>query len=266
MSKARALPVLMYHHVSPSPGLVTVSPDCFRSQISALAKAGWRSVGLLEVERFFAGESLPPRSCVITFDDGYLDNAIYAAPILSEFGMKAVVFVVTDWMGDGPIRHETEVHADHRECKRRIAAGDADSVILRWSEAELLAEQGVFEWHSHTASHIRWDQTVVDLAQRKTALSADLLRSRKALAERLGVVSQHLCWPQGYYDQDYIEVACAAGFNYLYTTRPTVNVVGKGMLEIGRFVTKERTGRWLLNRTGLYSRPWLGRMYAAMRT
>ena len=38
MQKATALPILMYHHVSPNPGLVTVSPAAFRAQIRV---AGW---------------------------------------------------------------------------------------------------------------------------------------------------------------------------------------------------------------------------------
>ena len=46
MSKAAALPILMYHHVSPNPGLVTVSPATFCEHMKALACAGWRTVGL----------------------------------------------------------------------------------------------------------------------------------------------------------------------------------------------------------------------------
>ena len=37
---------------------------------------------------------------MITFDDGYLDNWVYAHPILHKYGMHAVVFVVTGWMGE----------------------------------------------------------------------------------------------------------------------------------------------------------------------
>ena len=76
--------------------------------------------------------------------------------------MTAVIFTVTGWLGEGPVREGSPETPDHRECKRRIAAGDADSVILRWSEAERLQAAGVFEFHSHTHTHTRWDKTVAD--------------------------------------------------------------------------------------------------------
>lgn len=39
------------------------------------------------------------RYCVITFDDGWLDNYTYALPILKEYAMPATVFVPTDFIG-----------------------------------------------------------------------------------------------------------------------------------------------------------------------
>ncbi|MRT32352.1 hypothetical protein FGX01_00105, partial [Xylella fastidiosa subsp. multiplex] len=53
---------------------------------------------------FLAGKPVPHKSIVITFDDGYLDNWVYAHPILQKYHMHAVVFIVTSWTGDGPAR------------------------------------------------------------------------------------------------------------------------------------------------------------------
>lgn len=262
MKVAKALPILMYHHVSPNPGLVTVSPAAFRAHMAALAKSGWKTAGLQAVEAFFAGEPVPEKTCIVTFDDGYLDNGVYAAPVLAEFCMKAVIFTVTGWMGDGEPRSGCHETPDHRECKRRIEAGDADSVILRWSEAERFQADGVFEFHSHTHCHTRWDKAVVDSAARKSALLADLGDSRAALWQRLGVKSRHLCWPQGYFDSLYIESARSAGFDHLYTTVPAINRPATATDEIARFVTKERPGQWLEQRTRLYANPLLGTLYS----
>lgn len=266
MEKTKALPILMYHHVSPNPGLVTVSPDTFRAQIKALAESGWKTAGLNEAECFFRGESLPAKTCVITFDDGYLDNQTYAAPVLAEFGMKAVVFIVTGWLGDGFPRAGLQAAPNHSECKRRIAAGDADSVILRWSEAEQLQAAGVFEFHSHTHTHTRWDRQVADADGRRDALANDLAVSRQSLVRRLGVESRHLCWPQGYYDEQYIAVAREAGFDHLYTTETRINLPESATNRIGRFVTKEKSGQWLRSRTALYSRPWVGGLYCYFKS
>lgn len=43
----------------------------------------------------------PPRSVVLTFDDGFRDNVEQALPVFEAFGVPATVFVVTDCLTDG---------------------------------------------------------------------------------------------------------------------------------------------------------------------
>ena len=96
---AYSLPVLMYHYVSRFPGAIAVSPEHFEDQCRGMAEHGWRGIGLDEAEAFLLkGAPLPPRSLLITFDDGYLDNYVYAWPILRKYGHKGVVFAVTERM------------------------------------------------------------------------------------------------------------------------------------------------------------------------
>jgi len=262
MSHARALPVLMYHHVSPLPGLVTVAPGIFRAQIGRLAGAGYRSVGADDLAAFLAGRPLPPKSVMISFDDGYLDNYVHAHPVLAEFGFKAVLFVVTGWLGDGPPRAGTSTETPaHDECKRRIAAGRADEVMLRWSEAEQMRAAGSFEFHSHTHGHVRWDRQVADPVARANLLAEDLRLSRAALATRLGGASAHLCWPQGYHDASYRQVAQDAGFDYLYTVEKGSVTPATDRLRIPRITAKDRGGAWLPSRLFLYRRPALAAAY-----
>ena len=261
----KALPVLMYHHVSPAPGLVTLSPENFRDQIAALAAAGWRSIGCTELENFLAGQPLPEKSVMLSFDDGYLDNFIHAHPVLREFGMKAVLFVVTGWIGDGAARAVADC-PDHRECKRRIAAGDTDSVMLRWSEIEQMRAAGTFEIHSHTHSHTRWDQSIADPAQRLLALEADLLASRQILTARLGIDDRHLCWPQGYFDSHFQQVAKSAGFTHLYTTEPGVVRRDLDLTRIPRLVVKDKPAAWFGQRMALYGQPLLSALYLGLKS
>ncbi len=45
--------------------------------------------------------TLPPASACITFDDGYLDNASVAYPILKKYGAPATFFIATSFTGGG---------------------------------------------------------------------------------------------------------------------------------------------------------------------
>jgi len=261
MKSASAIPVFMYHHVSPTPGLVTVSPATFRQHIATLANAGWRTAGLDDLAAFLAGAEVPARTCILTFDDGYLDNFVHAHPILREFGMHAVLFVVTDWLGNGPARQETTATSSHAACMNSITAGHADEVMLRWSELEVMQAAGTFEFHSHTHTHQRWDRRLPDPVARCETLSADLQQSRETLMQHRSQVSEHLCWPQGYHDALYRGCAVQAGFKYLYTTEKRVVSRVAEAHQIGRIVTKERPGQWLLSRAAWFSHPWLGKAY-----
>src|SRR5690606_22491480 len=164
MSNAPNVPVLMYHHVTPAGGMIAVTPEVFEQQIAGLARAGYTSLGTAQLAEYLAGGQVPEKSVLITFDDGYLNNWIYAHPVLQRHGMKAVLFLVTGWAGDGPVRPHAgqagplPASPDHHATKRLIAEGRADEVIVRWSEAQAMVAAGTFEVHSHTHTHTRWDK------------------------------------------------------------------------------------------------------------
>ena len=196
------VPVLMYH-VTPAGGMIAATPDVFEDQIARLARAGYQSLSADQFAACLAGAPVPERSVLITFDDGYLNNWVHAHPVLARHGMRAVLFIITGWIGDGPVRPHAGRAArcpprrTTTPAKQLVAAGRADEVMLRWSEIEAMRAAGTFEFHSHTHTHTRWDKECAGDVQAKRARIADELRlSREALAGRLGSVSDHLCWPQ----------------------------------------------------------------------
>ncbi len=256
----------MYHHVSQSPGLVTVSPQTFRAHMRYLAQNGFHSITCDELTDFLAGKPLPKKSVLISFDDGFLDNYIYAHPILQEFNLHAVLFLITGQIGEGSVREISQHKSclSHKECKAQIAQGNADKVMLRWSEIKLMQQKNTFEFHSHTHTHTRFDQTISDQKTRDEALLSDLLSSRESLKNQLKT-SDHLCWPQGFYDENYIRIAQSAGFNYLYTTEKGVAAPKTANLKIPRIVAKDKSAFWLASRLWLYGSPFIGQAYLRLR-
>ncbi|SOE94467.1 Polysaccharide deacetylase [Burkholderia sp. D7] len=273
-AQAHAVPVLMYHHISTSPGMITVSPDRFAAQMAYLAQAGYQTVGAAQLSAYLAGGSLPARSIVLTFDDGYLDNWVHAHPVLQRYGFTALCFLVTSWPGDGAPR----VHAhsggelpellSHHEGDLAIENGEADRTILRWSEIDAMRRAGTFEFHSHTHSHVRWDKVARNREEKCAALRRDLLTARAALETRIGEASDHLCWPQGFYDDDYRQVAREAGFRHFYTCEMGPNVRGAEEADersIYRLEVRDRPASWLASRLWVHSRPTLSRAYLAVK-
>lgn len=270
VSRTTQLPVLMYHHVSPHPGLVTCSPENFHAQMRWLAEYGWRTLSATE---FLAGRESggwPAKSVLLTFDDGYLDNRVYAWPSLQEFGFNAILFIVTGWMGEGLPRPVAGGNAplpelfDHSACKRLASSDIAgrDRAYLRWSEIKEMGASGAFEFHSHTHSHRRFDREFTDPAAKRAALADDLFASAATLREKIGANSSLLCWPQGYHDADYREVAATTGFNLLFTTESGLVRPTTAHDALPRIVVKDKDAEWFGARLRLYATPLLGPWYA----
>jgi peptidoglycan/xylan/chitin deacetylase (PgdA/CDA1 family) len=72
----------------------------FRRRLEVLAELGCSVLSLDDaLVRLWAGD-LPPRSVVITFDDGFNDFATQAMPILKEFGFPATLYLTTYHVDD----------------------------------------------------------------------------------------------------------------------------------------------------------------------
>ena len=96
----RRLLILCYHGVSLQdehewdPELF-VTPAFLRRRFEILRDNGYVVLPLEESLTRCANGSLPPRSVVLTFDDGLSDFAQVVAPMLDEFGFPATVYVTT---------------------------------------------------------------------------------------------------------------------------------------------------------------------------
>lgn len=72
-----------------------ISPALFEQRLRMLRDGGYTVLGLGEaVERLYA-RTLPPRSVVLTFDDGLADFNLRARPLLEKYGFPATVYLST---------------------------------------------------------------------------------------------------------------------------------------------------------------------------
>ena len=78
---------------------VSATPEEFAKQMDYIC-SHYSVITCQELLDWLNGEvSLPPRPLLITFDDGYYDNLKYAAPVLMERNLPAIIFLTTSFMG-----------------------------------------------------------------------------------------------------------------------------------------------------------------------
>ncbi len=83
--------------------LGVLRPAWLESQLEYLTRH-FEIIGLdTLVSCFENGTRVPPRTAVLTFDDGFRDTYDVALPLLERFGVRATVFVVTGSLADGQL-------------------------------------------------------------------------------------------------------------------------------------------------------------------
>src|SRR2546425_9283540 len=96
------VPILMYHQVGGRPSCHDrVSPERFERQIRAILDAGYRVIPLSELIRILQEGPAADlrRSAVLTFDDGYRGQFVFAYPILRWNRLPATFFVTAGSIG-----------------------------------------------------------------------------------------------------------------------------------------------------------------------
>ncbi len=235
-----SIPVLMYHHVNPEGNFINVTPGIFEKHISYLRNSGFTGLHTADFLSILSGKQHPPeRPIVITFDDGWLDNWLYAFPVLKKYHMKAVIFAVTSLVTDKARRERNDEKTVlplpvHRECQEMVDTGRAAEVMLSWDEAREMEASGLIDIQSHTDTHQRWDKMKYDGKTRSNVIGRELETSKKIIQEKLDKECTSLCWPWGIYNEEDITLARSAGYKLLFTTEKGTNTAEADPLRIKR--------------------------------
>jgi peptidoglycan/xylan/chitin deacetylase (PgdA/CDA1 family) len=237
---ALRIPVLMYHRVGNAHNdwqrKYCVSPQRFSEHMRMLAAQGMRACAIDDFIAWLNGDrSLPERSFLLTFDDGFLGVYEHAAPVLRELGWPATVFLVSQLIGK------------EDEWCRSENPGGATYPLLTAAHIHALRLQG-FSFHSHSRHHADLP-TLSD-----TALEDQLAGSKQDLEALLGEPIPYLAYPFGHYDERVSSLAKQAGYAAAFSVQPGFNRVGTDRFRIRRLdVFGNDSGPMLLRKMRLGS-------------
>ena len=133
---------LAYHsivrHAGQDPQQMTTPLDLFEEQMVFLASHGYHvERAVVVVERLRRGEPLPPRTIVLTFDDGFTDAYHLILPVLDRYQFPATCFVM-------PVALDGE---------HRTLSDGWEGAYLTWEQARALKASGLVDIGCHGATH-----------------------------------------------------------------------------------------------------------------
>jgi peptidoglycan/xylan/chitin deacetylase (PgdA/CDA1 family) len=174
--KARQIdiPIIMYHDVKPVKDVDwDITPEHLAAHFQMIQDKGLTPITLTQlVQHLRTGATLPPKPILLTFDDNYLGEYLYAFPLLKQYNYPAVWSVHTHYVGS-----------------------QAGKPKATWEQLQEMMRSGLITVASHTVNHLRLDT----LSPEKIAY--ELRESKRVLEQQLGVSIQYFTYPEG----DYIE-------------------------------------------------------------
>jgi peptidoglycan/xylan/chitin deacetylase (PgdA/CDA1 family) len=191
--------VLVYHHFGVSELPTTnVSVNQFREQLDYLSANNYQVIPLSElIDALHNRKKLPPKSVVITIDDGYESVYHNAWPLLKLFGYPFTVFINARSIGQG------------------------FSAFMDWDEIREMHLSGVdFQDHSYAHQHLTDHPEGISDEEYRTWIGNDLGTNAGIISEKLGEKPRFFAVPYGEYNQQIIEVARQLGYEAVLTQDP----------------------------------------------
>lgn len=100
-NKNNGLTVLMYHKTidTGNTDLLTVTRSQLEEHFKFLVSEGYNCVSLSEIiDHISTGVPLKNKPLILTFDDGYKNNLTVLYPLLQQYNLKAVIFLVPGYI------------------------------------------------------------------------------------------------------------------------------------------------------------------------
>ncbi len=169
----QVVPILTYHHFGSSRDRMSVTPENFRQQLAYLRDNGYHVVPLADLREFVAGrKALPPKSVVISIDDGYQSTYREAFPLLLEFGFPATVFVYSDFLNGGG---------------------------LKGPQMQEMLQSGLIDFQPHSKTHRNMALMAADedVEQYQARVRAELQAPQAKLRDLIGTPGDAFAFPYG---------------------------------------------------------------------
>lgn len=229
-----AFGILTYHRIAshvpnlPAP-LHNVEPNRFREQLTGLLERGFQFWPLAKAMAYHeSGTPIPPKTTVVTFDDGFATTFAKAYPILRELAIPASVFVTTAYLdSDDPFPFDAWGIA-HRNCVPRELYR---SLSIR--ECLDMHRSGVVQIGVHTHTH-------ADYRGFPDEFGADVRMSIEVVQSRFGIGLPPFAFPfgsvhDGFASPSLVDEARRSGVTCALTTDPTLVQPGSDRFRWGRF-------------------------------
>jgi peptidoglycan/xylan/chitin deacetylase (PgdA/CDA1 family) len=196
------IPILMYHSVELMPRSTImrslhVPPNRFRLQMWLLNFLGYKGLSMKHLKPYLDGKK-QGKVVGITFDDGYQNNLINAAPILKKYNFSATCYIVNKRIGTSN-KWDLEHHITQRSLMN-------DSEVREWLKMGM-------DIGAHSQTHPNLNECTL------RELDDEISKCRSELESKFLTTVTDFCYPYGKYNDLVVQFTKKSG----YKTATTMN-------------------------------------------
>ncbi len=259
---ANPVVILTFHHVHPYADRLTVPPDLFAEALRYVQQRH----AFITYESFkawlFHDVPAPCGQVLLTFDDGYLDNYLFAYPVLDRLEIPAVVFPVTGLVQDSQQCREAMTAIGHKSLWEKVDP----TYFINTAELAAMRQSGLLAFASHSHTHISFCGRTQWEMQQEFSQSAACIRRFGGESEPYG-----FCWPGGKFDAAALEAIRRSPYRLAFSTIDGAWHRGDDPYTIRRIDISSFSGdpkdylRRLRKKLFVYGTPVLSRWYAGFK-
>ncbi|EQA36994.1 polysaccharide deacetylase [Leptospira inadai serovar Lyme str. 10] len=201
------LRVLLYHDIA------SEELEKARFQIKELSKT-FRFISPEVFSEMVSGKiSIQGKNLLLTFDDGFISNRNVAEQILNPLGIKALFFIVSDFVDVQGSKYRKEFIAKNIYPDRSLEQIPDSWGPMNWDDLRYLIETG-HTIGSHTRNHARLSK-ISD----ERSLYNEIVTSKEILQDKLNITIKHFAYTFGDLDsfsESALKIAKTT-YPYIYT-------------------------------------------------
>lgn len=206
------IPIVMYHSVLEDEtrhGKYVISPNEFESDVEYLENHGYTTVLIEDLINYTKGGTLPEKPIVLTFDDGYYNNYLYAYEIAKAHNVRFVI---------SPIGSCAELYSQNEDKNAYYSHAT-------WEQLKEMADSGLVEVQNHSYDLHKNENGVMGImtasgesdTQYRARISSDLLKAQNAIEKNIGVRPTAMVYPFGAVSKTSPEIVRSLGFSATLT-------------------------------------------------
>ena len=211
INKSAAVIVLCYHRLEEHPrpkDPLAITPAEFEKEMQTVKDSGFTVIPMQDFLAWRRGDKdIPPKSCVITIDDGYVSGYDTAWPILKKFGYPFTMFVYINYINSGGKSISWDQLGEMRDAGVDIESHTYSHADLRNPNDKYAVDKHNFELIQNDIKTLGADGW----------LKKEIIDSKQVLEKQLGIKVNALAYPFGKYDQKVRDVVKQAGYEAAFT-------------------------------------------------